>query len=83
MSRCGPSRLVAFALPKFSFPGLARAYSISSIPLFAGTLGWTTRKKDSLPTDETGVKSLIGSYELFLRMFGIAERTVYEARSSV
>jgi len=30
-----------------------------------------------------GAKSLIGSYALFLRMFGIAERTVYEASSSV
>src|SRR6267143_701797 len=83
MSNSGPSRLVAFALPKLSFPGLARAYSTSSVPLFAGTLGCTTRKKESLPTDETGAKSLIGSYVLFLRMFGIAERTVYEARSSV
>ncbi len=49
---------------------------MNSRAFFAGRLGWMVRKKESLPTEEIGVKSASGSNVRFLRMFGVAESTV-------
>ncbi len=49
------------ALANDSLPGLALAYSISSLTVLTGTLGLTTSISVKLPTRVTGAKSFTGS----------------------
>ena len=58
-ARCGGD---AFAAPKFSLPGLAFAWAISSCAVFTGTSGPTTSTNGAFDTKATGAKLFIASY---------------------
>ena len=47
--------------PKFSLPGLAFAWAISSFTSFAGRLGLAVMISGAMPASETGTRSLRGS----------------------
>ena len=49
-----PTTPAVLPLAKVSLPGLALAYSISSLTLFAGMLGWTTSISVKLPSARHG-----------------------------
>ena len=47
--------------PKFSLPGFAFAYAMSSFTSFAGRLLFAVRMSGAMPASETGTRSLRGS----------------------
>src|SRR5262249_5750004 len=71
------------ALANDSLPGLGLAYSINSLTVLTGKLGFTTSISVKLPTRVTAVKSLTGSWLTFFIRNGTAESGELVAINSV
>src|SRR5437879_3656486 len=69
--------------PKLSSPGCALAYAISSCTEFTGSDEGTTSRNRMRATSVTGTRSVSGSNEVALAMYGLITKTLSGASNHV